>query len=172
MNTALLVPPGCCRSLHSQQRSRQLYLPGSECRTSSRKVDLRSHFVLVLVRLRSHNSPPTPYILRWERTGRSKIGDTLEKTNCRRSRLSWFATAQQTTTTDRLAIEMLLFKNHRTSRNFQKLAAGVFRILLTQYTDFFSWRHRRSLAKHTFWGCRQRRILPTLVHTSGGRAGF
>ena len=28
------------------------------------------------------------------------------------------------------------------------------------YTDFFSWRYRRSLATHTFSGCRHRRILP------------
>ena len=43
---------------------------------------------------------------------------------CRQSRLSWFATAQQTTTTDnnnRLALRMLPFKNLRISRNFQKM---------------------------------------------------
>ena len=63
-----------------------------------------------------------------ERQGRRfsrRISETIiPLTNCRQSRLSWFATAQQeqtTTTQHRLALRMLLFKNLRTFRNFQKM---------------------------------------------------
>ena len=33
------------------------------------------------------------------------------------------------------------------------------------YTDFFSWRYRRSLATHTFSGCRHRRICILTTQT-------